>query len=304
VNKTLANVVKYRTLYLFLVPALVTVFFFAYRPMIGLIMAFQEFNMKDGWLSSPFVGLMNFANFLLDADFYRALQNTLALGFLNTVVIFPLPIVFALLLNEIKIMKFKRVSQTVSYLPHFVSWIIVTSLVTRFLDFRTGMVNNLLSSFGMDRIGFMREADFFWLIVIVSSIWKGLGWGSIIYLSALSGVNQELYEAAMVDGAGRWKQMVYITLPSIMPTIGLMFVLAVGGMISTGGLFDAVYNLSNPMVAAKAYTLELYVYYQGIIYMRYGYAQAIYLAQSLIALGMVMGANRIYRRLNDDASVF
>ena len=303
-RKTLANAVKYRTLYLFLVPALVTVFFFSYRPMIGLIMAFQEFNMKDGWLNSPFVGLSNFVNFLRDADFYRALLNTLGLGFLNTIVIFPLPIIFALLLNEIKFIKFKRVSQTVSYLPHFVSWIIVTSLVTRFLDYRTGMLNNLLASFGLERIGFMREADYFWTIVIISSIWKGLGWGSIIYLSALSGVNQELYEAARVDGAGRWKQTVYVTLPSIMPTIGLMFILSVGGMISTGGLFDAVYNLSNPMVASKAYTLELYVYYQGIIYLRYGYAQAIYLAQSLIALGMVLGANKIYRRLNDDASVF
>ena len=302
-SKTWKQVKKYRTMYLFLVPAFLTVFFFNYRPMVGIIMAFQEFQLSAGYISSPFVGLENFRRFLSNPDFYRALYNTVALGILSIVVVFPLPIIFALLLNEFKFLKLKRVAQTVSYLPHFVSWIIAASIVIRFLDYNTGMVNNTIAAFGGDRIGFLRDPQYFWQIVIGASIWKGLGWESIIYLSALSGVDPQIYEAAMVDGAGRWKQLTKITLPSIMPTVGLLFVLSVGRLVSSGGLFDTVYNLQNPLVASKAYTLELYSYYQGIIYMRYSYATAITLTQSVIALALVMFSNKVYARLTE-TSVF
>ena len=299
----LKQIAKFKTMYLFLLPALLTLFFFNYRPMVGVIMAFQEFAIKTGYISSPFVGLKNFQAFLTNADFYRALYNTLALGVLSILITFPLPIVFALLLNEMKFPKLKRVTQTISYLPHFISWIIASSIIIRFLDFNTGLVNNLIASFGGDRIGFMREPNYFWAIVLSASVWKGLGWNSIIYLSALAAVDQEIYEAAMVDGAGRWRKLFNITLPSITPTIGLLFVLQVGSLVSTGGLFDTVYNLQNPLVASKAYTIELYSYYQGIIYMRYSYATAITLTQSIIALLMVTAANKIYKRASD-TSVF
>ena len=291
-------------MYLFLLPAFVTVFFFAYRPMVGIIMAFQEFSIKGGYLSSPFVGLANFHAFLTHSDFYKSLYNTVALGILSIVIIFPLPILFALLINEMKFPKVKRITQTISYLPHFVSWIIASSIVIRFLDFNTGLVNNIIASLGGTRIGFMRDPKHFWTIILSASVWKELGWESIIYLSAIAGVDQEIYEAAMVDGAGRWKQMTCITIPSIMPTIGLLLVLSVGRLVSSGGLFDTVYNLQNPMVAAKANTIELYAYYQGIVYTRYSYATAITLTQSVISLMLVLLSNKIYGRLNDDTSVF
>lgn len=185
-----------------------------------------------------------------------------------------------------------------SYLPHFISWIVVSTLVIRFLDQDTGLVNNLLSTIGHERVGFMRDPKYFWTIVISVSNWKELGWNSIIYLAALTSVDQELYEAAMVDGAGRFKKLIYITLPSIAPTIGLLLVLNVGALISSGGFFDAVYNLQNPLVAKSAYTLELYAYYKGIAYSRYAYATAITLAQSLIALLMVFGANKVFKKLS------
>jgi putative aldouronate transport system permease protein len=300
---TWRRIKRYKMMYLFLLPALITVILFSYKPMVGIIMAFQDFDINYSYLSSPFVGLKHFREFLQDPDFYRALRNTLALGSLSLLFGFPIPIIFALVLNELKSNKLKRVSQTISYLPHFISWVVTSTIILRLLDQNSGVINNIIAMFGGERIAFMRKPEYFWAIVVITNIWKETGWSSIIYLSALAGIDQEMYEAAMVDGANRWKRIIYITLPSIAPTIGLLFVLNVGSLITSGGLFDAVYNLQNALVAEKAQTLEMMAYMEGIAYMRYSYATAITLTQSVVSFSMVMIANKIYKKLTGE-SVF
>jgi len=290
-------------MYLFLIPAVVTTLLFRYKPMFGLVMAFQDFSIENGYFSSPFVGLKHFTTFLSNPQFYSSLRNTLGLSTLSLIFNFPVPIIFALLLNEIKLIKFKRVTQTVSYLPHFISWIVVSTMVVRLLDVNLGIVNNMIALFGGTRVPFMREPRYFWQVVIVAYIWKEMGWNSIIYLAALSGVDQEMYEAAMIDGANRFKTLLYITIPAIAPTIALLFVLDVGNLInaSGSGLFDAVYNLQNPLVAERAYIIEMYAYYEGIIYKRYSYAAAVNLAQSAVSLGLVLGSNGLYKKITGNS---
>jgi putative aldouronate transport system permease protein len=290
--------VKHRGLYLFVLPALVSVFLFNYRPMAGVVMAFQDFDMGKGYVGSPLVGFKHFARFLANPDFYAALKNTVGLSLLSFVFGFPIPIVFALVLNEVRSKGVKRVSQTISYLPHFISWIIVATMVLKMLDQESGIVNDLLAALGGQRIAFMRESKYFWPILLVTTIWKETGWNSIIYLAALTAIDQEIYEAAMVDGAGRMRRLVHITLPSLAPTIALLLVLNVGSLFNAGGHFDAVYNLQNPLVADAANIVEVYAFYEGIVYSRFSYAAAITLTQSLFTLLLVLGTNRVYRRLS------
>lgn len=302
-KETRKRLSRYKSVYLFLAPAAISVLLFNYRPMMGVLMAFQDFDIKLGYFRSPFVGLKHFQTFLSNPAFYRALTNTLGIGIISFTLSFPIPIIFALLLNELRWTKVKRVTQTVSYLPHFISWIVVSTIVVRILDNDTGVVNNLLVLFGGARIPFMRIGKYFWSIVIIAHIWKETGWNSIIYLAALSSIDQEMYEASKIDGAGRFKTLRYITLPSIAPTVALLMVLDVGMLINAGGLFDAIYNLQNPLVAESAYTLEVYSYFEGILYKRYSYAAAITVTQSLFALAMVLLSNMAYKKATGD-SVF
>ena len=292
-------------MYLFLLPALLSAIFFSYKPMVGIVMAFQDFDIAKGYMRSPFVGFENFQRFLTNPDFYMALRNTLCLSLLSFVFVFPAPILFALILNEIKWSRFKKVTQTVSYLPHFISWIVAATLIQKLLlDQDMGLVNDIIAAFGGSRIGFMREPMWFWPIVIMGGIWKETGWNSIIYLAALTSIDAELYEAAKVDGAGRFQRLLHVTLPGIAPTIGLLLVLNVGSLINAGANFDAVYNLQNPLVSSTAYILEMYAYYEGITFARYSYATAITLMQSVVTLLMVLGANKIYKKLNNGYSAF
>jgi len=273
--------------------------------MAGVVMAFQDFKLGDAFLTSQWVGLTHFRTFLQTPDFYRALRNTLVLGSLFVVFAFPMPIILALMLNELRLTRFRRVSQTISYLPHFISWVVVSAIVLRLLNQQNGLFNNIIEMLGGERIGFMREPSYFWAIIILAQIWKSTGWGSIIYLSALASVDHEIYEAAMVDGAGRFKTIWHISLPSIFPTMALMGVLSIGNIITSGGggMFDAVFNLQNPLVAEVATTIDLYAYNQGINMMRYSYATAITLAQSVIALLLVWGSNRILIKVTDTSIV-
>jgi len=300
-----ALVMKHKYLYLlFLTPAIITALLFQYRPMVGIVMAFQKFDISAGsYLTSPFIGFENFKMFLLNPRFYQALRNTLGLSLMSLFIVFPLPIVFALMLNEINRVNFKRVVQTITYLPHFISWVVVATMVYKMVDPGSGMINRIITSLGNETIPFMRESQYFWSITIISSIWKELGWSAIIYIAAISSIDPQLYEAALMDGAGRFKMIWYITLPSISSTIALMFILKVSTIISSGGLFDAVYNLSNPMVNEKSYTLEMYSYYEGIMSGNYSYATAITLTQSVVGLILVIGANEIYKKITSK-SVF
>ena len=301
----LGLIYRHKTLYLFFIlPSILLLFLFAYRPMLGLIVAFQDFSIGSGsFFDSPFVGFANFEAFLNNPRFYQALQNTLGISFFSLIVSFPLPIIFALLLNEIRKISYKRIVQTITYLPHFISWVVVATMVYKVLDPHSGAINQLLRAMGLDSIPFMREPQYFWSITILSNIWKELGWSAIIYIAAMTSVDPQLYEAARIDGAGRLQCMRYITLPSIAQTIALLFILQVGSLITSGGLFDAVYNLSNPMVNERSYTLEMYAYYEGISFGRFAYATAITLTQSIIGFFLVFFSNQLYTKMTSK-SVF
>lgn len=303
-NERFAQIKKHRIFYLFLLPAVISAFIFNYIPMGGVIMAFQDYLPQNGWLHSDFVGLTHFIEFLTDPDFYRALWNTLGINFLMILVGFPLPIIFSLALNEMRSQKFKRVTQTITYLPHFLSWVVIAGLAYRMFEQNYGAVNLLLAFFGQEKIAFFRESQYFWGLVVGLSIWKELGWNSIVYLAALSTVDPVLHEAAMIDGANRWQRLWKITLPSIAPTIAIMLVLQVGALVSStasgswGVNFDAVFNLQNAMVAEKAITLDLYVYQQGIQYNRVSLAAAVGVVQSVVSLILVVITNRASKKIS------
>ncbi|MFC4776121.1 ABC transporter permease [Paenibacillus sp. GCM10023252] len=292
--RTLGN---YKMLYLFLLPAVLVTFIFNYIPLVGVVMAFQDFNIVQGYFGSPFVGLDNFKNFLDNPDFYTALRNTLAMSFLLIIIGFPVPILFAIMINEMKNKAFKRIAQTLTYLPHFLSWVVISGLIYRMLEEYFGAVNLLLNALGLDKIAFLRDPDYFWGILVSGSIWKDMGWNSIIYLAAMAGIDPALYEAATIDGAGRWKKILYITLPGIAPVIGLLLIFNIGTLVG-GASFDAVYNLHNPLVGEKAMTLDYFVYLEGIRQNNPSLASAVGLTFSLVSFGLVLTANLISKKVS------
>lgn len=303
-GRRLDQIKKHSVFYLFLLPGVISAFIFNYIPMGGIIMAFQDYRPQDGWLHSDLVGLKHFIDFLTDPDFYRALRNTLGINFLMILIGFPLPIIFSLALHEMRSEKFKRGVQTITYLPHFLSWVVVAGLAYRMFEQDYGAVNLLISLFGHEKIAFFRESKYFWGLIVGLSIWKELGWNSIVYLAALSTVDPVLYEAAMVDGASRWQRLWKITIPSIAPTIAIMLVLQVGALVSStasgswGVNFDAVFNLKNAMVAEKAITLDVFVYQQGIQYNRVSLAAAVGVVQSIVSLILVAITNKASKKMS------
>lgn len=292
------EIYKHRIFYIFMIPAFVSVLVFAYIPMVGVLMSFQDYDIIKGLFGSEWVGLEHFIEFLTDKDFYLALKNTLVINGLSILFGFPLPIILAIAIFNVKDGIFKRATQTISYLPHFVSWVVVGGLVYKLLDSETGAVNTLIKAFGGSPIAFMREPGWFWTIIIITCIWKELGWNTIIYLAALSGIDAEQYEAALVDGANGWQRLLYITIPGIMPVVGLMLIMTVGNLINANGSasFDAIYNLRNAMTAVRSDTLDYYIFSQGIQHNEYSYAAAIGLVQGLVSLFLVTTANKISRK--------
>lgn len=295
-KKSLARrMADHKVMYAFLIPAIIVVFIFAYLPMFGLVMAFQDYDMVKGFAGSRFVGLKHFQRFLKDKDFILALKNSLTINVLHIIIGFPLPIALALAIFAMKDSIFKRVTQTISYLPHFISWVVIAGLVYKMVDYDTGSINTIIKSFGGEKIAFMREPRFFKPIMIITSIWKEIGWNTIIYLAALSAIPSEQYEAAIVDGATGPQRLWYITLPSIAPTISLMLIMTVGNLVT--GNFDGIYNMRNPMLADTADTLEYFSFAEGILRSKYSYSTAIGLAQGLVNLVLVMTANGVSRKL-------
>lgn len=285
-------------LYVLLLPALVMTFYFNYLPMPGVIISFMEYDIFKGF-KSPWIGWGNFKELFSLPLFTKASVNTIYLSFLNLVIVFPMPIIFALLLNEIKCGAYKRVVQTVSYLPHFLSWIAVI-----------GMAHSVYSTYGIindlrvmvlgetaERIRFLASQDFFVPNVIILSLWKGVGWSSIIYLAAIAGIDPQLYEAAHVDGANRFKQCLYITIPSIMPTAVMLFILQIGSIFKDN--FDLIYGLQNAFIDFE--TISTVVYKQGITAGDYSMATAIGLFQGAIGFVLVVLANYFSKKVNDVA---
>lgn len=283
-------------LYLLILPVIAYYIIFYYVPMYGVVIAFKDFSPLKGVMGSRWVGLTYFQQFFTSVYAARTIENTVLLSLYNLLWSFPAPIILALLLNEVKSAFFKKAVQTITYLPHFISLIVVCGLITQFMQ-QQGLINNIVAFFGGDRIIFLQRPEWFRTIYISSGIWQGIGWGAIIYLAALAGIDQELYEAASIDGAGRWNRMLHVTLPGIAPTIVILLILNIGQMMNVGS--DKVLLLYNSLTYSTADIISTFVYRMGLINFNYGYATAVGLFNSLINCALLLAANTISRRVNE-----
>ncbi|XID95745.1 ABC transporter permease [Paenibacillaceae bacterium WGS1546] len=283
------------TLYLLLSPALILLFVFNYLPMYGLIVSFQDYSIYQGFWRSEWVGFKHFAYFLTDDKFWSVMRNTLLLNVYDIAFGFTAPILFALLVNEVLKNKFKKIVQTVSYLPHFLSWIVVAGLVHQMLSPAGGLVNVALEFlFGINPIDFMTDKGMFRSIAVISEIWKSVGWAAILYFAVIAGVDTTLYEASMIDGAGRFKKALHITLPAMIPMIVLLFLLKLAAIFTIG--FERVFLLQNPLVYDVSEVIPTYVYRLGLQQAQYSLTTAIGLSQSLIAFILLVVSNRMSKK--------
>lgn len=298
-------VIKYRMLYLFVAPGVIGLLLFSYAPMFGLAMVFQDYNPISGFLGSPWSGFDNFQTLFNSPVFLRALRNTLIISTMKLVIVFPLPILFALLLNELRVMKFKRSVQTITYLPNFVSWVIVSGIFYKMLSPEDGIINHILVGTNMvdEPIRFMQSYSWFYTVIIMSDIWKSLGYLSIFYLASIASIEPELYEAAEVDGAGRFKQALYITLPGISTMIALQLLLAVSGLMSAG--FDQLWTMGNLSVIEIGDILDTavlrYLTTGNISDLSVGAAMGLF--QSVVGLILLLVANWLAGRANPDYKI-
>lgn len=299
------NALKYRALrdlkinkyvYLMLVPVVVYYFIFYYVPIYGVQIAFKDFSPGIGLWDSPWVGFQHFESFFNSYYFGRLLRNTLLLSFYDLIFSFPAAIVLALLLNELRSSLIKRAVQTITYMPHFISIVVISGMMVDFLA-RDGLINNLLAMFGFEPIAFLRESGWFRTLYVSSNIWQSVGWGSIIYLSAMSSIDPSLYEAAKVDGANRWRQTFSITLPGIMPTVIILLILQIGHFMTVGT--DKILLLYNSTTYETADVIGTFVYRKGILESDFSYSAAVGLFNSLINFTLLVLANGISRRVSD-----
>jgi len=279
-------------------PFIIWIIIFAYVPLWGWTMAFQEYKPGLTFFEQKWVGFKHFIRLFNDSMFYLVLRNTVAMSVLGLIFGFTLPIILALLLNEIRNLTFKRTVQTISYLPHFVSWVVIASIVTEFLSMN-GPLNSFLISLGLldEPVQFLIEPKLFWWIVVASDVWKELGWNSIIFLAAISSIDPELYEAATVDGAGRYAKMRHITLPGIMPTVVVILIMSIGNLINIG--FEKQLLLGNPLVKEYSDVLDIYILNYGIGSGRYSLGTAAGMFKSLVSLILLTIANTISKKTTD-----
>ncbi|MGN0745256.1 MAG: ABC transporter permease [Aristaeellaceae bacterium] len=278
-----------------LIPVLVWYLVFCYGPMYGLVTAFQDYNMNKGVTGSPFVGLKHFEALMKDKYFWRAFRNTLIIALYRILFVFPVGAGLALLLNELKPKLFKKTVQTCLYLPHFLSWVIAASIVIAILSPDTGLVDGICRAFGWKTPVLLTKPAYFRRILVVSEIWKEAGWNTIIYVATIAGIEQSQYEAAYVDGAGRWKQMLYITLPGLLPTVMIMLILTVGQIMNTG--FDQVYNLYNARVYATGDIIDTYIFRTVLSDNKLSYAASAGLFKSVIGTLLLAGTNFASRKI-------
>lgn len=294
------HIKRFWILYLMLLPAAVLLILFSYVPMYGIIMAFQDFSIFKGYNGSPFVGLKHFERLLSDPYFYRLFRNTFLVGVLDFVFSFPAPLIFALMLNEVRRVRFKSVVQSISYLPHFIPLVVMVGILFELFG-SYGIINSILTSLGMEPISFFTKTEWFLPLYIGSGIWKSIGWGSIIYMGALTNIDASLYEAAEIDGANRWQKMINITLPSLRPTVVTLFILNAGGIMKVG--FEKVFLMSSPATYEISDVISTYVYRQGILNSDFSYASAVGLFNNIIALLFVLAANKLAKKLGEEGIV-
>ena len=291
-------VVRYKWLYLFLLPLIVHQIVFKYSCMYGVLLAFKDFKYNEGILGSPWVGLKYFEQFVNQYNFWQLIGNTLRMTLSSLVFGFPTPIILALLINEVHARRTKKLVQTFTYLPHFVSWVVVISIFNNLLSPNGGLVNEMLGKvFGMEPIYFMGEKKYFLVMYLLLGMWKEAGWGSILYLAAITGIDQELYEAAELDGAGRLRKVLSITIPCIFPTIVIRLLLNMGGLMGVG--FDQVYLMQTPTNLEVSEAINTYTVKEGIRQGHYSFATAVGLFQSVIGMMLMYISNKVSRTLSE-----
>jgi len=295
---------KHRQYYLILLPVMAYFIIFCYGPMYGVIIAFKDFNPLQGILKSPWCDpwYKNFTLAFQSDLFIRSLRNTLIISFLKIFVAFPLPILFAILIDELPGRRFKKSIQTVSYLPYFISWVVLSGILRNLLSTNGGAVNNLIQMFGGHAINFFASKTRFRGLVFFSYVWKTIGYSSVIYLAAISGIDQEQYEAARIDGANRFQLIGHITLPSIMPVVVIMLILSLGGVLSAG--FDQIFNLYSDSVMETGDIIDTYVYRVGMLKQQYSYSAAVGLFKNIIGLVLVVGSNLFVKKIDSDSALF
>lgn len=283
---------KHWDMYLMLLPALAFLILFKYLPMWGIRIAFQDYNIFDP-AGSPWVGLENFQELISSKDFFTVLRNTLIISFYKIAILFPMGVVVALILNEVRSMWYKKTVQTIIYIPHFLSWIVVAGIFTSILSTTNGLVNLVIKTFGGEAVNFITP-QWFQAVIVFSAGWKEVGWNAIVFIAAIAGVSQEMYEAARIDGAGRLRQIWSITLPSILPTVVLMFILRIGSIMNAGT--EQILAMYNPVVYEVGDVIGTYVYRIGLGKMDYSFSTAVGLFESLVGFILVMFGNWFSRK--------
>lgn len=284
-----------RNLYIMLFPVVLYYLLFCYKPMYGILMAFHDFKPSKGILGSDFVGIKHFINFFSSYNFTMVVRNTLLINFYDILFAFPAPIILALMLNEVQNARFKKICQTITYMPHFISLVVVCGIIKNLTE-SDGLINDMIVFMGGERTSLLLRAEYFRTIYISSGIWQHIGWGATIYLAALSGIDQELYEAAQIDGASRFKQIIFITIPSIMPVIFIMLILRVGSIMNVG--FEKIILLYNPATYETADVISSFIYRKGLLEFNYSFSTAVGLFNSVINFILLLSTNHLSRKFN------
>ncbi|NQX62768.1 ABC transporter permease [Paenibacillus qinlingensis] len=285
-------------LYLMITPGLLFFILFKYLPMGGIIIAFKQYDPFVGFMDSPWVGFDHFVKLFTEPDFFILLRNTMLVSLFNLIFFFPAPVVLALLLHEVKVRWFRKTMQTIVYMPHFFSWVVVVGITVLLFATQSGGINNLLASLGLERVELLTNPDYFRSVYVFQNIWKEAGWNAIIFLAALAAVDPTLYEAARVDGAGRWRQMWSINVPALKSTIIILFILRLGSVLEVG--FEHIYLMQNSINIGVSDVFDSYVYRNGVLQGAFSYTTAVGLFKSLVGLVLVIGANRLSKKLGEE----
>lgn len=286
-----------KLLYVLLLLPLVSLFIFRYLPIYGIIIAFKDYKMSKGFWGSPWNNFHHFKILFGSVYFWRIFKNTIIISLLRIIFGFPAPIVLALLLNEAGNLKFKRVVQSISYLPHFLSWVVLAGIIIEILSPQRGIIAHIYRLFGSQAPNFLTSKQYFRPMLIFTGVWQGVGWGTIIYLASISSIDPGLYESASIDGANRLQRAVYITIPSLVPIMVILFILQLGRILNAG--FDQIFNLYNPLVYKVADIIDTYVYRIGILQRKYDFTTAVGLFKNFIGVALILGANAIIKKFSD-----
>lgn len=293
------DLMKHADAYIMVIPVIIVYILFCYKPMYGIIIAFKDYSPSAGVLGSKWAdsfGFQHFIDFFSSYYFGRILKNTIVISLSSIIFGFPAPIIFTLMLNELKNIRFKKVVQTISYMPHFISMIVVASLIKFFVS-DTGFITSILTAFGGEKVSMLAVPNYFVPIYVISGIWQELGWGAIIYLSALAGIDQELYEAARIDGANRWKQTIYVTIPGISGTVIIMLLLRIGSIMSVG--YEKIILLYSPGIYETSDVISTFVYRKGLLEYEWSYSAAVGIFNSVINFVIVVVFNKVSRKMTE-----